>query len=102
MLGDAASRIRELDAYWGPASVSRASATDGEDWTRKVSFRYAPGTAPRVVTHQPHVADGDYTVEISIVADTDRMTIRRRVRLAGGVTSIDLASLGSSLPGGLP
>jgi hypothetical protein len=58
---------------------------------REASFRYASGTAPRVVTHEPRLPDGDYTVEIEVVEDSAHSLLRRRVTLAGGVTSIDLA-----------
>ena len=66
-------------------------AAGGEDWTREASFRYAPGQAPRIVTHEPRLPDGDYTVEIDIAASNERATLRRRVTLGGGSTSIDLS-----------
>ena len=90
VLGDAATRVEEVDARW-------ASATEGatDDWTREASFRYAPGKAPRVVTHEPRLPDGDYTVEIEIVALNDateaRARVRKHVTLTGGATSIQLA-----------
>jgi hypothetical protein len=85
VLGESAPRVVELDARY-------ASAGEGEDWTREASFRYAVGLAPRVVTHEPSLPDGDYTVEIDVVGDKDRSRVRRRVTLTGGgSTSIDLA-----------
>ena len=69
----------------------QAAAAGGEDWTREASFRYAPGQAPRIVTHEPRLPDGDYTVEIDIAASNERATLRRRVTLGGGSTSIDLS-----------
>jgi hypothetical protein len=93
VLGDAAQRVEELEASWtGPES---------EDFAREVRFRYAKGAAPRVVTHEPRLRDGDYTVEIQIIADTRRTTVRRRVVLGGGSTSIDLASVVPGQAGGL-
>ncbi len=83
VLGGAAARVEEVDARWAPGG--------GEDWTREASFRYAPGQAPRVVTHEPRLPDGDYTVEIEIGAATARNVVRRRVTLGGGATSIELA-----------
>ncbi|HLK38234.1 MAG TPA: hypothetical protein VKU41_15835 [Polyangiaceae bacterium] len=95
-LGDAAASVRELDARW---KEDRGS----EDWTREVSFRYAPKTAPRVVTHEPRLADGNYTVQIEIVAETAgnksgapselSRVVERHVTLGGGsVTTIELAA----------
>ena len=86
VLGAAATRVEEVDARW-------ASATEGatDDWTREASFRYAPGKAPRVVTHEPRLPDGDYTVEIDITAAGGKQTVRRRVTLAGGSTAIELS-----------
>jgi hypothetical protein len=88
VLGDGAPRVEEVDARW-------AEGAHGGDWTREASFRYAPGQAPRVITHEPRLANGDYTVEIKIVAtrcEEQTSVVRRHVVLGGGVTSIDLAS----------
>jgi hypothetical protein len=82
-LGDAAQRVEQLDARWAEQGA-------GAEWTREASFRYAVGRAPRVVTHEPRLADGDYTAEVEIVADGRRTVVRRRVTLAGGVTTLDL------------
>jgi hypothetical protein len=100
VLGSLAPRVEELDARWAPGI-----AADG-DWTRTASFRYAPGTAPRVVTHEPRMADGDYTVEIEIVArkqedpveapdaaGTETAVVRKHVILGGGATQIDLGEV---------
>jgi hypothetical protein len=99
VLGDVAPRVQELDVRWAPGI-----AADG-DWTRTASFRYAPGTAPRVVTHEPRMADGDYTVEIEIVAQkqkqdppdagpaADTVIVRKHVTLGGGATQIDLGEV---------
>jgi hypothetical protein len=93
VLGDGAARVEELDARW-------ASEKDADDaWLREVDFRYEPGKAPRVVTHEPRLANGEYTVEIAIVAANERGTpqgvstarVRRHVVLGGGVTNIQLA-----------
>ena len=89
VLGDAATRVEEVDARWAPGIAAT------EDWTREASFRYAPGKAPRIVTHEPRLPDGDYTVEIEIVALNDateaRARVRKHVTLTGGATSIQLA-----------
>ena len=86
VLGDAATRVEEVDARW-------AGDARGDDWTREVSFRYPAGRAPRVVTHEPRLPDGDYTVEIELVAaDSEHSVVRRHVVLRGGVTSIDVST----------
>ncbi len=86
VLGSAAARVEEVDARW---ATGRAS----DDWTREATFRYEPGQAPRIVTHEPKLPDGDYTVEIEIAsASAARNVVRRNVTLSGsGSTSIDLA-----------
>jgi hypothetical protein len=86
VLGDGAARVEEVDARW-------AAGRSSEDWTREATFRYAPGQAPRIVTHEPRLPDGDYTVEIEIAsASAARNVVRRNVTLSGGgSTSIDLA-----------
>lgn len=86
VLGDGATRVEEVDARW-------AQGRSSEDWTREATFRYAPGQAPRIVTYEPRLPDGDYTVEIEIAsASAARNVVRRNVTLTGGgSTSIDLA-----------
>jgi hypothetical protein len=104
VLGNAAQRVEELDARWARAGDD----PDSGGWTRETRFRYEPGEAPRVVTHEPRLPDGEYTVEIEIVAQRERNigrrpdesgrnvnVVRRRVALAGGATQIDL---GPSVP----
>lgn len=84
VLGDGAARVAEVDARW-------AQGRSSEDWTREATFRYAPGEAPRIVTHEPKLPDGDYTVEIEIASSSARNVVRRNVTLSGsGSTSIDL------------
>ncbi len=86
VLGSAAPRVEEVDARW-------SADPRGEEWTREVTFHYAPGRAPRVVTHEPRLPDGDYTVEVELVAsNSERSVVRRHVALTGGVTSIDLST----------
>jgi hypothetical protein len=86
VLGDAAPRVQELDARW----VEGTGGSE-DDVSREATFRYAQGQAPRVVTHLPRLPDGDYTVEIDVVAGSERSTVTRRIKLAGGATSIDLS-----------
>ena len=83
VLGDAAARVLALDARWAEG--------DGEEWMREASFRYPAGGAPRVVTHEPRLPDGDYTVEVDLRSTAESRTVRRHVTLSGGATSIDLS-----------
>ncbi len=87
----AAPHVEELDARWAPEH-GEADEPGRESWAREVTFRYAPGQAPRIVTHEPRLADGDYLVEVELVADNDQTSIvRKHVTLSGGVTQIELA-----------
>ena len=88
ILGDAAGRVEEIDAAW---SSGGGQHDESQESLRNVSLRYALGHAPRVVTHEPRLPDGDYTVKIEIVAESGRNVVERHVRLGGGATSIDLA-----------
>ncbi len=87
VLGDSSPRVEELTVRYAPRS--------SEEWTREVSFRYAPGSdgrvAPRIVTHDVRLADGEWTVEIEVASKTDRATVKRRVTLEGKAVSIELA-----------
>ena len=104
VLGDAAPHVEGLDARWARqhALASSGDPPASEDWTREVRFRYAPGRAPRVVTYEPRLPDGDYTVEIEIVASSERKLVRRQVALGGGAAQIDLASASGGESTGLP
>jgi hypothetical protein len=88
VLGDAATRVDEVDARW--AEGTRPPGDDA--WSREATFRFGRGLAPRVVTHQPRLPDGDYTVELEIMAANATNVVTRHVHLqGGGVTSIDLS-----------
>jgi hypothetical protein len=91
VLGDSATRVTELDARWAEVGASGATAASTEDWAREATFRYESGRAPRVVTHTPRMPDGDYTVEIDVASPGASVTVTRKLTLAGGSTSIDLA-----------
>jgi hypothetical protein len=87
VLGDEAPRVQELEARWAaPGAVHQP-----EDWTRAATFRYVLGQAPRVITHEPKLPNGDYDVQIEIVASDATRVVDRHVQLSGGTTSIDLA-----------
>lgn len=96
VLGNAAPHVEELDARWAPVS-GKGDVPGEEHWAREVTYHYAPGQAPRVVTHEPRLADGDYLVEVELVADeTHESVVREHVMLSGGVTQIELASYAPS------
>lgn len=91
VLGAAAPKVVRIQLRYAPAPKNGPIV---EDWTREVSFRFPEGAAPRVVTHEPRVADGDYVVEIEILKaepSRDAVSVQRKVRLEGGTTTIDVA-----------
>jgi hypothetical protein len=97
VLGDAAPRVDELRVRYAPAPAAAQAGPQGdtmaEDWTREAAFRFADGGAPRIVTHSPRLADGDYVVEIEIVSRSHtNTTARTRASLAGSPTSLDVSS----------
>ena len=105
VLGEAAPRVEELDVRWredGPLWRARGGPRNAplvdpsnDDLIREVSYRFAPGTAPRIVTHEPRLSNGDYSVEIDVVlasSDNSRTHVSRRVQLTGGVLSIDVGA----------
>jgi hypothetical protein len=83
VLGDAAARVEEISVRYAPLN-------DAEDWTREASFRYAAGQAPRIVSHDVRLADGDYVVEIELATKKSRVLLTRRVTLVSGTTKLDL------------
>ncbi|MDB4942756.1 MAG: hypothetical protein JWP97_2290 [Labilithrix sp.] len=66
--------------------------TDGEA-ARAAELRFDPGTAPRIVSHEPKLSDGDYTLRIDLDTREGRRSTERRVTLGGGTTQVDLTSL---------
>jgi hypothetical protein len=89
VLGAAAPQVTELDLRYAPATKNGPMV---EDWTREAKFSFPDGSAPRVVTHEPRIADGDYVVEIEILKASHAIVrSQRRVSLAGGTTSIDVS-----------
>ena len=90
VLGGAAPEVTDIHLRYAPAPKNGPMGV--EDWTRETEFRFPDGSAPRVVTHEPRVADGDYVVEIEILKASHRSTtLQRRVTLEGGTTSIDVS-----------
>jgi hypothetical protein len=88
VLGDLAPHAVEVRVRCGKGGEG--------DWVREVTFPYAQGNAPRMVSYEPRLVSGEYLVEIDVKTDDQRVrTIDRHIQLAGGTTSIDLAESGS-------
>ena len=86
VLGDAAPRVVGVSVRCAEGDA------DGGDIVGEVRYVFAPGRAPRIVSYEPRLAGGDYLVEIDVETDDRRVaTTDRRVRLAGGTTSIDVS-----------
>ncbi len=82
VLGDAAPRVTQVRLRY---------TADGEaDVLREAAFEYAAGRAPRIVTHEPRLAGGDYLVEIDVAEGNDRTEVRRKVKLDGDPVSLDV------------
>ena len=67
-------------------------SADG-DLARAARMAFEPGGPPRVVSHEPHLADGDYGLRIEIDTREGRRSTERRVTLGGGTTQVDLAGV---------
>ena len=69
-------------------SVRYANAA-GEP-VRETRLAWDAGAAPRVVALDPHLADGDYRLEIDVDTREGRRSAERRVTLGGGTTSVEI------------
>lgn len=65
---------------------------------RENEMRFEPGQAPRIVTHEPSLADGEYRLRIDLDTREGRRSVERQVTLSGGSTSVDLAEVLSKAP----
>lgn len=72
-------------------------AEDGEV-ARDARMTFAVGQAPRVASHEPQLADGDYRLRIDLDTREGRRTVERRVTLGGGTTQVDVTSVLSGPP----
>jgi hypothetical protein len=85
VLGDAAPRVVEVRVTYG---------SNGEEEARGATFRYPKGSAPRIVTHETRLPNGDYTIQVDLAtggAKDDHVTVARRVTLSGGSVSLDVS-----------
>jgi hypothetical protein len=83
VLGDAAPRVTEV-------RLGYAAADHESELTREATFQWAEGSAPRIVTHAPRLADGAYVVQIQLVTRIDSAIVTRRVKIEGSPVSIDV------------
>ena len=63
------------------------------DVARDARMTFAAGEAPRIVSHEPQLADGDYRLRIDLDTREGRRSVERRVTLGGGTTQVDVTSV---------
>lgn len=65
----------------------------GGEVANETRFAYAPGAAPRIVSHDPKLPRGDYDLKVDIRAADGGAgrSVQRRVTLQGGSTQLDLS-----------
>ena len=90
VLGDGAAHVEEVRIRYAELSAGH------DDWLREATFHYAPGHAPRIVSHEPRLVSGEYDVEIEVsMADSHSqshtVSAKQRVTLTGGSTSVDVS-----------
>ena len=88
VLGNLAPAVEQVEL--------RYAGRGSEELVREVTFRYPKGGAPRIVSHEPRLPDGDYLVEIDLGFEHGHTETRRNVTLGGGSTSIDISQLAPS------
>lgn len=89
VLGPQADQVTGLEVQY--------VAEDG-DIARDTRMTFAPGQAPRIVSHEPQLADGDYRLRIDVDTREGRRSVERRVTLGGGTTQVDVTSVLSAPP----
>ncbi len=87
LLGDAAPRVAEVELHYARIE---GGAKRGDAFDTGATFPFGKGGAPRIVTHEPKLVPGDYTVAIEIATAGDRAILERRITLDGHVVSIDV------------
>ncbi len=92
VLGSGADGVSQVSVHYGAPRTGQHAQAD-EDWTRGATFSFPDASAPRVVTDEPRLADGDYVVEIEVLKTSHAIVRveRPHVKLAGGTTSIDVS-----------
>ena len=84
VLGEVALDVTGLDLEY-------ASASSGGDVMRTTQLHFAPGAAPRVVSHDPSLPDGDYRLRIEVETRESRRTVETQVTLGGGSTQVNVS-----------
>jgi hypothetical protein len=85
VLGSSAAQVTGLEIQYVAVDGDLARAT-------RMTFEPTAG-APRVVSHDPELADGDYGLRIDLDTREGRRSTERRVTLGGGTTQVDLAGV---------
>jgi hypothetical protein len=83
VLGAAAPEVTSVDLQY---------LTSEGEVAVEARFAYPKGSAPRVVPHEPRLANGDYRLQIDVDAQGGRRAIQRQVTLGGGSTQVDISS----------
>jgi hypothetical protein len=91
VLGAGAPEVIALDLRYIAPTKNGAKDGDGEV-AREAEFTYRPGAAPRVVSHEPRLPNGEYRLEIDVDTRDGRAAVRRQVTLGGGSSQIDVSS----------
>jgi hypothetical protein len=102
-LGSKSPRDQHLRLVLGPdadhvTGLEVQYVTADGDVARDARMTFPPGQTPRIVSHEPQLADGDYRVRIELDTREGRRSVERRVTLGGGTTQVDLAGVVSSPP----
>jgi hypothetical protein len=63
------------------------------DVANETSFRYAPGQAPRIVSHEPKIASGGYKLKVDVDLPDSRKTVEKQVTLTGGSVQVDMTPI---------
>lgn len=83
VLGDKAGEV---------TAVELSYATPQGEVMREARMAFDRGGAPRVVSHDPKLPDGDYSLRIEVDTREGRRSTERRVTLGGGTTQVALFS----------
>jgi hypothetical protein len=84
VLGPRAAEVTGLEVQY--------VAEDG-DVARDARMTFGAGEAPRIVSHEPQLADGEYRLRIDLDTREGRRSVERRVTLGGGTTQVDVANV---------
>lgn len=63
-----------------------------DEVVRDVHFAFAKGTAPRILSHEQKLPNGEYRIQIDVDARDVRRAVQRRVTLGGGSTQLDVSN----------